>query len=108
MSKQSNESTNQQASAEQEVRLSSQWEIAKKLYAAHRLLVNSPPLSRTKIVAFLQQTFDDFKRAGGNVQTGTDIFGQVGPVLRCENGTEVPYDAGRMLADDYLSRGLFR
>jgi hypothetical protein len=70
--------------------------------------VNAPSLSRAKIVAFLQQTFIDFKTAGGDVQTGTDIFGQLGPILRCENGTEVPYEAGRMLADDYLSRGLFR
>lgn len=108
MINQSNKSTGQQRSAEQEARLYSQWEIAKTLYAAHRLLVNAPPLNQDKIVAFLRQALIDFSNAGGNAQSGVDTFGQRGPVLFCEDGTEVPYDAGRMLTENYISTGLFR
>lgn len=70
--------------------------------------MNAPPLNREKIVGFLKHALADFNTAGGVALTGTDVFGQRIPVLRCENGTEVPYEAGRMLAEDYISDGIFR
>lgn len=100
--------TDQEANAEQEARIDFQWEVAKKLYAAHLLLGKAPPLNREKIVNFMRQALIDFEKAGGNVQTDTDIFGQCVPDLRCENGLRVPYEAGRFLADDFIYHGWFR
>jgi hypothetical protein len=88
-------------------RISKQFEIAKKLYAAHRLMINAPLLDRQKIMTFLEQTKFDFETAGGIAATGTDVFGGSGPILSCENGDEVPYEAGTLLAENYMSSGMF-
>jgi hypothetical protein len=108
MDKQNKMSESDESAQAKERRLYFQFEIAKRLYAAHRLLVNAPPLDRQKIVVFLQQALADFQEIGGVAKTGTDVFGESGPVLYCENGDLVPYDAGRMLAEDYIAKGIFR
>jgi hypothetical protein len=89
-------------------RMADQWEIGKKLYAAHSLLVSAPPLDRQKIVSFLNQALLEFMAAGGHAQTGTDVFGERGPVLSCENGDIIPYEAGRVLGEQFISSGVFR
>lgn len=87
--------------------MSDQFETAKSVYAAHRLLVNAPQLDRQKIVAFLNRAVIEFEAADGHAKAGTDALGERGPVLCCENGDVVPYDAGRMLAETYISTGIF-
>ena len=89
-------------------RMYEQFEIGKKLYAVHRLLENAPPLDRQKIVKFLKGALTEFTAAGGVATTGTDVLGMSGPFLRCENGDEIPYQSGRILAEEYLSSGVFR
>lgn len=107
MSKQADASEQMKNDAQQ-LRMYEQFEIAKKLYAAHHLLVTIPSLSREKIVAFLNEALIEFQTAGGDVQVGTDVFGLRGPILRCENGDVLLYEIGRLLAEKYISAGTFR
>ena len=108
MSNQDDTKKSKEEEQAQQGRMYLQFEAAKRLYAAHRLLVNAPPLNGEKIVNFLNQTLMEFKAAGGDAKTGTDGFGERGPVLALENGDVISYEAGRMLAQDYISRGIFR
>jgi hypothetical protein len=50
----------------------------------------------------------EFQAVDGHVKTGTNAFGERGPELSCENGVIVPYDAGRLLGEQYISSGIFR
>ncbi|WP_176060219.1 hypothetical protein [Paraburkholderia sp. BCC1876] len=107
MSKQTDEGGQMEREA-QRLRLYEQFEIAKKLYAVHSLLPKTPPLNREKIIAFLDGAVAQFQAAGGVVQVGTNVLGEQGPILRCENGDVLRYEIGRELVDAYVSAGTFR
>lgn len=89
-------------------RISKQFESAKKLYAAQSLLGKAPPLDHEKIVSFLSRVLLEFQAAGGKAKTGTNTFGERGPMLFYENGEIISYDIGRLLAEKYISDGVFR
>jgi hypothetical protein len=76
--------------------------------AMHRLLISAPSLNRQKILSFLERMLLEFQAVDGHVKTGTNAFGERGPELSCENGVIVPYDAGRLLGEQYISSGIFR
>jgi hypothetical protein len=93
----------------QRKRLSDQFEIAKKIYAAHSLLNNAPHwgLDPEKIQRFVNDALIQFQAAGGVTHTGTNVFGDSGPHLRGENGDVFDYGVGRLLAESYRSAGIF-
>ena len=79
------------------------------IHAAQSLLGKAPPpFDREKIVSFLSRVLLEFQAAGGKTKTGTNTFGERGPMLFYENGEIISYDIGRLLAEKYISDGVFR
>jgi hypothetical protein len=109
MSKMSNEGDIPKTDVAQRSRLADQFEIAKKIYAAHSLLGNAQywGLDRTKIIAFLEDALVQFQDAGGIARTGTGPLGDRGPNLCGESGDVFDYGIGRLLAEGYRSSGIF-
>ncbi|KVF26442.1 hypothetical protein [Burkholderia vietnamiensis] len=109
MSKMSDEGDISKTDVARQRRLADQFEIAKKIYAAHSLIGNAPHwgLDREKIMAFLDNALAQFQAAGGVARTGTDVFGERGPNLCGENGDVFDYGVGRLLAEAYRSAGIF-
>jgi hypothetical protein len=91
----------------QQRRLYEQFEFAKQIYAAHRLLVNVPPLDGQKIGAFIHERLAGFTAAGGEARIGINSQGEEGPDLRNENGGILNYDIGEGLAQQYISARIF-
>ncbi|MFZ7320997.1 hypothetical protein ACLS0R_07540 [Comamonas jiangduensis] len=80
--------------------LSQQWELARHVYAWHRVLyAGLNPQQKAYVVQALGKALTEFEAQGGIATTGTDPLGQKGPILKCTDGREVPYNAGLLLAD---------
>ncbi|MFM0631247.1 hypothetical protein [Paraburkholderia xenovorans] len=101
MSKPSDERDTSKTDVARQKRLGDQFEIAKKIYAAHSLHSNAPAwgLDWEKINDFLEDGLIQFQAAGGDAQTGTNALGGRGPHLRGENGDIFDYGIGRLLAE---------
>ena len=109
MTKTNDEGQTTKADVAQQRRLYDQFELAKKIYAAHSLLRNAAhwALDQQKIENFLKVASAEFRAVGGIAQTGTNSLGEHGPMLSGENGDVFDYAIGRLLAENYRTAGAF-
>lgn len=98
----------EQSNKEQKAKIVIQFELAKKIYAFHFLLLTAPGLNRQKLILSLSRAVDKFVTEGGVAKTGVGPLGDSGPLLFLEDGQEVSYDIGRLLADKYIDSGAFQ
>lgn len=86
-------------------RLYEQFDLAKSIYAWHQvLLMITSPKDREFVAQKMEEARNEFVYKGGVAKTGVGPFGDKGPALETSDGKKVPYETGRILAQEYAQR----
>lgn len=88
------------------------FEHSKMLYAHHRAAKQLKFISNTDVKAKLafnwlcnkiEEHIREITSLGGKVATGTDVFGDSGPIAKYQNNEPIPYEIGTIESEKFLS-----